>query len=263
MFTKRETVYLLISISVMSLALGFDDGRELFELGPWLTNLLMVTLMVAFSFVLHQLAHKIVARMQGFDTEYELWGLRSLKPTWRAMMGKAKKGQFPRKIRILGKEYLIRSFPIGVVLSLLVMVVSNGYLFWLAVGQYNLLLKKSSRYGRKFVEITDYEEGKIALAGPMAHVLLLVLAKFFNAWGTFDTFIFINAGLALFYMLPLSRLDGTKIYFGSRLLYVSSLVFIISVIVLAYTVSAIPMLILSGVGAIVGFALYYYYTYYR
>ncbi len=242
MFSKREVVYLTISILVLSLALGFDDGRDIFELSPWLANLLMVTLMVGFSFLLHQIAHKVVARMQGFDTEYALWGLQNLKPSWRNIMGKAKKGPFPRKIRLFGKEYLIHSFPIGIVLSILVTVVSNGALFWLAVGQYNLLLRKSSRFGRKFVHVTDYEEAKIALAGPMSHVLLLVIAKFFNAWGTFDTFIFINAALALFYMLPLSRLDGTKIYFGSRLLYVSSLVFIISVIVLAYTISAITLL---------------------
>jgi len=263
MFRKSEWFPLIVSILVMGFALGFDDGQDVLVLGFWFSNLIMVTLMVGFSFILHQIAHKIVARAEGFDTEYQFWGINSFK-FWRLrdLMGKGKDKPFPRKVRIFGKEYLIKSFPIGIVLALFLTLLSNGLLFFLAVGQYALLLKKSGRFGRKFVEVTDYEEAKIALAGPMMHVILMVIAKFFNGHGTFDTFIFINAALALFYMIPFSQLDGTKVYFGSRLMYVSSLVFIVSMVVLVYNVTIIPMLIISAIAAIVAFGLYYYYRYY-
>ena len=271
MFRKSEWWYLAISILVIGLAFGFDDGQETFELAYWATNLVIVFVMVGFSFIMHQLAHKVVARMQGFETEYVFWGVQGfplnprklLRLDFRTVMRKGKKKPFPRKVRILGKEYLIKSLPIGIILSLIVTIVSNGALLFLAVGQYNLLLSKATRFGRKFVEVTDYEEAKIALAGPMTHVVLMVLAKMFNTYGTLDQFIFINAALALFYMIPISKLDGTKVYFGSRLLYVFSLVFIISMIILVYNLSVVPMIIISLVSAAVAVGLYYYYQYYR
>ncbi len=263
MFRKSEIWALTISILVMALALGFNDGQETFEWAYWLTNFVVVIVIVAFSFIIHQLAHKVVARMQGFDTEYNFWGLQTLSLDPRKLLGKGKKKPFPRKVRLFGKEYLIKAFPIGIVLSVIVTIVSNGALFFLAVGQYNLLLRKTTRIGRKFVEVTDYEEAKIALAGPMVHIVLMILGKLFNTYGTLDQFIFINAAMALFYMIPISRLDGTKIYFGSRLLYVFSLVFMIAMIILVYNISVIPMVIISLVSACVAAGLYYYYQYYR
>ncbi len=263
MFTKRELFALLVTILVLSLAIGFDDGSETFTWGYWLGNLFIVFLMVVISFTAQQIAHKVVARMNGFDTEYVPWGIQSFRFTPMSLMGRTKNKAFPRTISFFGKEYLMHSFPLGLVLCLFVTLISNGQLFFLAVGQYNLLLKKSSRFGRKFLEVTNYEEAKIALAGPMANIILMIIGKLLNAYGSFDTFILLNAMLALFHMVPFSTLAGTKIYFGSRLLYVSSLVFMISMVVLAYTVSTIPMLLISLVSLFIGGTLYYYYNYFK
>lgn len=263
MFTKRESFALLVTILVVSLALGFDDGSETFQWSYWLGNLLIVFIMVAVSFVAQQLAHKIVARMNGFDTEYVPWGIQSFRFTPMSLMERTRNKAFPLTISFFGKEYFIHSFPLGLVLCLFVTFISNGQLFFLAVGQYNLLLKKSSRFGRKFLEVTNYEEAKIALAGPMANIFLMVLGKLFNVQGSFDSFILLNAMLALFHMILFSTLAGTKIYFGSRLLYVASLVFMVSMVVLVYTVSIIPMLLISLVSLFIWGSLYYYYTYFK
>src|SRR3989338_6485049 len=195
MFSKKELVYLALTIFIVSLSIAFDDGSTSFSWAYWLNNFIVVIIIVALSFF--------------------------------------------------------------------VTLLSNGQLFFLAVGQYTLLLKKASRFGRKFVEVTNYEEAKIALAGPMANIILMILGMLFNSYGTFDTFILINAMLALFHMLPLPGLAGTKIYFGSRLLYVSSLVFMVSMTILAYTVSVIPMLLISLASLFISGSLYYYYTYFK
>ena len=264
MFRKSEIAPLAVSILVMGLALGFDDGRAVFALLPWMSNLLSVSLVVAISFLLHQFAHKVLARMNGFDTEYSLWGVQRFSLSPYVLFGKSLKAKpFPRKIKLFGKERVINVFPLGLVLSLLIMVLSQGKLFFLAVGDYTLLLKKASRFGRKFVEVTHYDEAKIALVGPLVHIVLLVFAKLFNTHGTFDMFMLANASMALFYMLPLPGLDGSKIYFGSRLLYVSSLIFMVSMVILAYTVSFIPMLLISLLSALLAFVLYYYFRYTR
>lgn len=263
MFHKKEVVPLVVSIVAMGLALGFDDGGDVFALLPWLGNFISVTLVVGISFLLHQVAHKILARRSGFDTEYQLWGVQhfSLK---HVLFGKTPKQKaFPRKVRFLGKEYTLDVFPLGVVLSLFVTILSQGKLFFLALGHYKLMLSKPSRFGRKFVEVTHFDEAKIALAGPMVHIVLLALAKLFNTHGTLDTFMLANAAMAIFYMLPLPHLDGSKVYFGSPYLYVASLAFMVSMVILAYTVSFIPMLIISVLSALVMFVLYYYFRYVR
>ncbi len=263
MFSKKEIYVLILTILVLSFALGFDDGSEIFSWAYWLSNFFITIIIVAISFIAQQIGHKVIARMNGFDTEYNWWGFQNLSLRPVSLMGRGRNKTFPRKINFFGKQILIESFPIGLVLCLLFALISNGQLFFLAVGQYNLLIKRSSRFGRKFLEVTNYEEAKIALAGPMTNIILMVIGTLFNQYNTFDLFIFINAGLALFHMLPLPKLAGLKVYFGSRLLYVSSLVFIISIVVLTYTVSIIPMVLISLASLLVSGLLYYYYTYFR
>jgi Zn-dependent protease len=262
MFGKREGLSLLIAIVIMSFALGFDDGSDSFEIGYWLVNIVMIFLMVGFSFIVHQLAHKLVARAKGFKAEFSLWGIKNL--TFRpAKISKGKPGFFPRNVTILGKRFKIKSFPIGAALSVLVTLISNGAAFFLAVGQYSLFVKRGSRFGRQYVEVEDYEEAQISLAGPMAHILLMLIGSFFNTYGTFDKFIFINAALALFYMLPIHNLDGTKILFGSPQLYAFSLVFMVAMVVLVYFLPLIPLLIVSGIAGMIGVTLFYYFYWYQ
>lgn len=263
MFSKKEIIYLAITIFIVSLAIGFDDKSPIFSWGYWLQNLFIVIFIVALSFLAQQIGHKIAARMNGFDTEYSWWGFQNLSLRPMSLMGRTKNKTFPRSYHLFGKEYIIESFPLGLILCLLVTILSNGQLFFLAVGQYNLLLRKSSRFGRKTLHITNYEEAKIALAGPMMNIILMVLASLFNNHGTFDTFILLNAMLALFPMLPFPGLAGIKIYFGSRLLYVSSLVFMISIVILAYTVTIIPLLLISLASLVISGSLYYYYSYFK
>jgi Zn-dependent protease len=269
MFNKKEIIALIISIFVLTLAVAFDDGSPVFQWSTWLGNFCLVFFIVGISFIAQQMGHKIAASLDGFKAEYDLWGVQTfkLKDFWvlnpsryMNLMGRAKNKPFPRKISIFNKEFLIESFPLGLVLSLLVTIFSNGQLFFLAVGQYNLLIERHSRFGRKFLEVTHFEEAKIALAGPMVNIVLMVIAALFNQKGIFDTFILVNAWLALFHMLPLPKLAGTKILFGSRVLYAFSFTFMIAMVILVYTVGVIPLLLISLLcGAIFASIAYYFW----
>ena len=263
-FSRKEWGSLIISILVMALALGFDDGAETFEWGFWLYNLIVVIGIVAFSFLVHQFAHKLAARAAGFQAEYSVWGIQGLKP-WTSSITRLSKGEksFPRHVNFLGKKYLVNSIPIGIIISVLVTLFSNGVLFFLAVGQYNLYVKSGSRVGKKFVQVTDFEEATISLVGPMSHIVLMLLASFFNTYGTFDTFIFINAAMAIFYMLPIHNLDGTKIFMGSPALYITSLVFMVASVILVYFLPIIPLLIVTGAAAVIAGSLFYFFFYVR
>ena len=80
---------------------------------------------------------------------------------------------------------------------------------------------------------------------------------------TFDNFIWINGALALFYMIPVSQLDGAKVFFSSRVMYIFGLLFIIGMVSLVYYISVIPLLIICGVFGLVGASVYFYYSFYR
>jgi Zn-dependent protease len=262
MFNKRELLSLSIAIFVMSLAIGFDDGQEAFEWSYFLYNFVVVTGMVAFSFLMHQIAHKVVAKAKGFKAEFSLWGIQSFR-FMPVSIAQNRPGYFPKKFNILGKRFTVKTFPIGVVISILFTTLTNGAAFFLAVGQYTLFVERGSRFGKKFVEVQDYEEAQISLAGPMMHVILMVIGAIFNSYGTFDTFIFINAALALFYMIPIHNLDGTKLLFCSPLLYAFSLIFMVAIIVLVYFLPVIPLLIVAALASAIGGSLFYYFAWYK
>ncbi len=263
-FTVKEIKALIISVIVMGIALGFNDKQDVFVWGFFLNNMAMMIIMVAIAFVVHQLGHKFVAYLHGFWTEYKVWNLKQLRwwpmhRRWSTQRGKL----FPKTYNILGKQFTVPGLPIGIIIAFFVSLLSNGYLFFLAVGKYDLLIERKSRLGKRFVEVTDFEEAKIALAGPLANVALMVLAAFFNNLGTFDNFIMINGFMALFYLLPFSQLDGGKAFYCSRLLYVMTVLLVICMILLVKYISIIPLLIISGVLALIGGGVYFYFAYFK
>lgn len=160
-------------------------------------------------------------------------------------------------------KWTVKTLPLGAILSLLTTVFSVGKLFFVAVGRYNLVLEDKGRFGRKNVHISDYDEAKIALAGPLTNVALMLVFQLFNRNGMLDQAVFINGMIAIFHMIPFSTLDGAKIFFGSKLMYMFSLAFVLGNVLLITVLPTIVVLVLSAVFALVFAAVYYYYHIYR
>lgn len=250
-YTKKEIKYFAIIILTLTFAFAFNDKAQSFEWKNWLMNFLKMLVFVAFSVFVHDFAHDIAARKYGFISEYRIWGIK------RFGFGKP---SFPKRIRIFGKEYTIESFPLGIALCLLVAVVSNGKWFFTAVSSYGLVIKKTHRFGHKIIEVTDLEEAKIALAGPMANILLALLCKIINADVLADM-VLINSLMPVYDMLPLFGLDGMKVLVGSRPMYMFSFIFILALAIMLYTLeSALPALLISAAIALVLFAGYMWRT---
>ena len=141
-------------------------------------------------------------------------------------------------------------------LCLLVALLSNGKLFFTAVSSYGLVIKKTHRFGHKMVEVTDLEEAKIALAGPMANIMLALVCKLINADALADM-VLINSIMPVFDMLPIFGLDGMKVLMGSRPMYIFSFVFILALAILLYTLeSALPALVIAAAIALILFIGY-------
>ena len=234
----------------MTLVFGFNDGHPQFELSNWLLNIARVFVIVIIGIIIHDFGHDLIAKKNGLQSEYRLWGIKGF-------------GNYPKTIKFFGKELTIQQFPLGILIAVGLTLFSNGKLFWAAVSSYGLVIEKSTRLGKKFVDVTDFEEAKIALAGPLAVTFLMLIFKLFNGSGIFDQVITIYSWMAIFDILPLPGLDGSKVFFGSVPLYIFSASFIISSVVLAHLLGALPALIFSALAALTFLAVYAYYFIYK
>ncbi|MEW6063504.1 MAG: hypothetical protein AB1571_04010 [Nanoarchaeota archaeon] len=244
-FTKQEIKAILISIIVLAVVFGLNDKRETFEFGAWSINLLGVIVVVSFSLLFREYARKFIARRYGAETEVKLW---SIERFWFT-----KEAKF---LFVVGKKQ-VKKFPVGVVLPLLISLFSFGRVYVPSTNDVSIKENKNKRVGRKFLHITELETGVIALSGAMAS---LFLAFVFSVIGKefFSQLVTINLWMALFSFVPFGKLDGTKIFFGSRTLYVISLAFTILFSVLLFVTSAFSSLIIGVIGGLV-IALVYFY----
>ncbi len=215
MFTKEETTNLVISILILGFIFGFDDGNPTFIFGNWLANFFKVVFLVAIALLFRELVLKWVAKGHDALSYYDLW---SVKQTW------------------IG-EKLSRGYPLGAIIGILISIFSKGKFFFTAVGKHTFIENRLARVGRKYANLQFKEEARIAASGILASlfisILALLLGNIFNI--NVNAFITINFYLALFNLIPVSELDGAKIFFGSLLTYIFLLVFVVAAFLIIKT----------------------------
>jgi hypothetical protein len=126
-------------------------------------------------------------------------------------------------------SYLKKPFSIGVLLSLLLLVLSVGKIKFLALLQFDtkaLVSKVVKQYGKKrFSTVTEWDKALISFYGLIAILLLAVITKFIpQTIFPFKELAKYSAFYAICNMIPIGDLDGAKIFFGSRPLYIFSLI---------------------------------------
>jgi Zn-dependent protease len=144
---------------------------------------------VGIAFILHELAHRLIARKYGYWAEF------------RAHY-----------------QGLLYGFLIAVITTLL----GHPFVFILPGA---VMIYPIGRFG--FIERNVEKTGKIAAAGPMVNILLAVIfgitSTFFGA-GLLGNLLAagatVNAFLAVFNMLPLHPLDGSKVFAWKKELWV-------------------------------------------
>jgi len=244
-FARQEIKAILISIIVLAMVFGLNDKRETFEFGFWIVNLLGIIVIVAFSLLFREYMRKLIAKRYGAETEIKMW---SITRFWFT-----KKTKF---LFVIGKKQF-ESFPIGIILPLLINLISFGNVYVPLTNSTDIKEDIRKRTGRRFVHITELETGIIALSGAMVS---LFLAFVFSIIGRefFSQLITINLWMALFSFVPFGNLDGTKIFFGSRTLYVTVLAFTVLFSILLWITSAFSSVIISVIGALIITFVYFY-----
>lgn len=135
-------------------------------------------------------------------------------------------------------DYFKKAFPMGIFMPLISKILFfglNGFV-WMASLVFDVKAKAyhaAKRHGMySFSEMTEDHIGRIAAAGIITNLILAFLFYFIG--GEFGLiFAKLNIWFAFFNMMPLSDLDGNKIFFGNLALW--SFLAVITLIGLGYT----------------------------
>ncbi len=204
MFRRREVIFFFSSVLLIAFVFGFDDGQKSIVLSHWIQNFLWMMVFAVLSLGIHELAQRWAAHHYNVVYTFDLWrwqrfGLKKKLPPGKGV-------------------------PVGILFSLFWTFYSLGQFPFSAVTSYTLEEHPTSRAGRKFIHLTDFEEAKIAFSGIFANLLLfLFLVQFKTVNPLISTFAWMNLVLAASYFIPLPGLNGAKIFFGSRTFYIFTL----------------------------------------
>ena len=152
-----------------------------------------------FIILVYVLAKKIVAYAFDSSVEHRIWGVYSygVKP----------------------KQHFKKEKPFGLFVPLLFSLVSTGLVKVATILTYEtraLKHRAAKRFGfYSYAEMTDWHNGLIGASG-IAALLILSLVGYLVG---FELLFKMAAYYAFWNMVPVSDLDGTQIFFGSRIVW--------------------------------------------
>lgn len=203
---KKQNEFLHLAIVIIVLAFAVSLAK--LSIQTFLFSILFFIII----FLVYISAKKLVAFNLQTDVETQVWRFQ--------------------RYGLKEKQYFKYPIPIGIILPFLVSVLSLGSFYWLAATQSEITARKS-RVVKKhdfysFSELTEFDIGLIPAAGIFACLILAFIAYFLNQGELGKLAIF----FACFNLIPLGNLDGTKIFFGSLVLWF--VLAVLSLIALGY-----------------------------
>ncbi len=116
-------------------------------------------------------------------------------------------------------QKLKKPIPAGIIIPFVISFLSAGYALWLAVLEFDIRVHPSRASKRhehyKFSNMTDIHLAFITGAGVITCLILSILAYL----GNFPEITKLAIYYAVWNLIPISNLDGSKIFFGSRILW--------------------------------------------
>ena len=190
MFSKKEILTVLVVTVVLAFSISLVETWGIF-----LYTLLAVFLVL----LINIFGKKVVSYYLDSDVEIKIWEVEryGFKP----------------------EQTFKKPFPIGAFLPLIskIFLFSLGSFVWMASLVFEVkpkVYRAVKRHGMySFSEMSESHIGRIASAGIVANLFFAIIGYLIG----FDEFARINLYYAFFNMLPISDLDGNKIFFGSFL----------------------------------------------
>ncbi|MBU0894546.1 MAG: hypothetical protein KKF48_02830 [Nanoarchaeota archaeon] len=190
MFEKKEIVPILITTLILGVVISLIESLELF-----LYSLLAVFLVIIVNIV----AKKISCFYLDSEIEIKLWEFK--------------------RYGFKKSSYFKKSFPAGAFFPIIFTAFTLGYVNWMACLVFDVKAKIYRAAKRhqlySFSEMTEWHIGLIAASGILANLIFAVLGYLMG----FPLFTKINIYYVFFNMIPLSNLDGNKVFFGNFVMW--------------------------------------------
>ena len=204
MINKKEIASILIITLVLAFSITLLESVRVFLYG-----ILVVFLVLLINII----SKKVISYYLDSEIEIKFWDVK--RYGYRA------------------HQHLRKYFPLGVFLPIITGIFTFGNFVWLASLVFDVKAKTyraAKRFGLyTFSEMTEYHLGIIAASGIALNLIFAIIGYLVG----FSDFARLNIYYAAFNMLPLSDLDGNKIFFGSLTLW--SFLAVITLIALGYS----------------------------
>lgn len=224
-FTPLEIRSLIIAILAIAFIISFGEwgyGEE-FSLKVGAFNFFNAILIVALSFLIHISVQRIWSLGVGYKLEWKMWGFGLL---------------------------------FGVIMAFL----SNGYVWLILPGGFIVHHIAGHRLGWFRYGINYWAIGLIAVTGTFATIFFAAIFKALSGFvfnSLIQKVITFNIAYALYSLVPIPPLDGSRTFYGSRMLYAFSTSAIVAAAVLLRFDIGVGISILSSF--LIGVALWVMY----
>lgn len=213
MINGKEIGYIILVTIITAFAIALTRTFGL-DLNFFLLSLLAVFILL----IVNTLVKKTTAYLLESEVEIKPWEIR--------------------RFGFRTNDHFKRPFPLGAFMPLISKIILfpiNGFV-WMASLVFDVKAKSyhaAKRHGiYSFSEMTEEHIGRIAAVGIIFNLLLAMI--FYFVGGEFGTlFAKLNIWFAFFNMIPISDLDGNKIFFGNLVLW--SFLAVITLIGVGYT----------------------------
>ncbi len=200
MFNKKEIISIIIAVFIIALSISLNNLHNFFKI------LLIISIVV----LLNILAKKVTSFYLESEINIGLW-------------------EFQR-YGLSPNEHFKKPFVAGTFLPLIskILLFPIQNFVWMASLVFEVkpsVYRAARKHGLyTFSEMTEDHIGLIAASGIAMNILFAILGYFIE----FPEFARINLYYALFNILPISNLDGNKIFFGNNTLwsFLASIIFI-------------------------------------
>ena len=227
-FSKEETKAIIITTLAYAFIISFKQwgpGPGKVELLYGLGNLLIAILIMSLTVLVHVCVQRIIGLNIGFRVEYKLWIY-------------------------------------GIAIALILCIVSNGDIWFLFLpGGIFLHMLSQHRLGYFRYGLNMMAHAMVAVVGPLSNLVLAIIFKIIHSFTPsplIQKIILVNILFAVFNMLPIPPLDGSRVFFQSRMGYAFLLGAITGVAIFLNTNVSVIIIIIGAViiGALSWF-LYY------
>ena len=192
MTNKKEVIQIIVAILVLTFAISLIKSFNFF-----LDTLIVISGVVLVNII----AKKTMSYYLDSKIEMKLWEIE--------------------RYGFKARSHFQKPFPAGAFFPIITSILTLGYFKWLASLVFEVkpkLYKAAKRHGLyAFSEMTEFQIGLIAASGIIANLIFSIIGYFFGL----PDFARLNIYYAFFNMIPISDLDGNKIFFGSMVLWIT------------------------------------------